>query len=210
MNLSLRIHIAGTLGESSILNLFEEMAAIASVFERQRKRRGCKDFVEFREKHPTYAFALSDANPRAKLVMDATENEIKTKEPMATAYKAVMHVLSGGKDYSNGAFFWDGYDFKTNEKHFKRKKGFKYTSSTHNIFSVPEQRAKSAYIKRKSIKENGIVKIIIVAETDYIYESTAAFSGFYNKKGKNQLTGTICWKMNPVYVRHFNNGKDYI
>lgn len=210
MNISLRIHIAGSLGESSVLNLFDEMAAIASVFERQRKSRDCKDFVEFREKYPTYAFALSDASPRAKLVMNATENEIITKEPMATAYRAVMHVLSGGKDYSNGAFFWDGYDFKTNKKHFKRKKGFKYTSSTHNIFSIPEERAKPAYIKRKSIKENGIVKTIVVAETDYIYESTAAFSGFYKKGEKEQLTGTIFWKMNPVYVRDFNNGKDYL
>ena len=57
MDLSLRIHIAGTLGDSSMLNLFEEMAAIASVFERQRKARGCKDFLCTRQKISTNQFS---------------------------------------------------------------------------------------------------------------------------------------------------------
>jgi len=210
MDLSLKIHIAGTLGESSMLNLFDEMAAIASIFERQRISRGCKDFIEFKKKHPTYAFALSDGSDRANLVMNATEKDIQTKEPMATAYRAVMHVLSGGKDYSNGAFFWDGYDFKTNPNHFKKRTGFKYGSPNHNIFSVPEQRKKPPYKKTKKTKVNGVVKTEIIAETDFVYESTEAFSGTYQKGKKNQLTGTIFWKMNAIYVEFMNNKKDYV
>lgn len=209
MDLSLKIHIAGTLGESSQLNLFEEMAAIASVFERQRIKRDCKDFVQFKRENHSFAFALTDKSERANLVMKASENDIKTKEPMATAYRAVMHVLSGGKDYSNGAFFWDGYDFKTNPNHFKRKKGFKYSSASHNIFSVPEERKNPPYKKIKKTKINGVETTTVLAETDYIYESTQAFSGTYKKKGKDQLTGTIFWKMNPVYIEYFNAGKDY-
>lgn len=210
MELSLKIHIAGTLGESSLLNLFEEMAALAAVFERQRISRSCEDFIIFKKRYPTFAFALSDGSARANLVMNSTEEEITTKEPMATAYKAVMHVLSGGKDYSNGAFFWDGYDFKTNSKHFKRRAGFKYGSISHNIFSVPEERKKPPYKKTKKTKVNGMVKIEVIAETDYVYESTVAFSGTYKKGKKDQLTGTIFWKMNSAYVEFMNNKKDYV
>jgi hypothetical protein len=45
-----------------------------------------------------------------------------------------------GVDPSNGAFWWDGLDFKTRySKHPKVKDGFRFSDPKHNIFGVPER-----------------------------------------------------------------------
>ena len=179
----LKILIGGVLGESSLLNKFEEMAAIAAVLIRQKKSRGRDTWKEFVQNEKSFAFAFSDGNPRYKLVSDSSDSDVVEKEPMATAFKAVKHALEGGKDYSNGGYFWDGDDIKSNYKnHFKVKKGIHFSDSSHNIFDIKESRVN--YQKYKTTGRGKDKKKELVKECDWVYESTAAYGGFYVIKNR--------------------------
>lgn len=165
------------------------------------------------------------ASKKWTMLMEQGANaEVPLQKPVAIAYKAATDALAGLTSYSNGAYFWDGYDFKTNAKHFKRKAGFKYGNAVHDIFGVPEE--KKTYEKYAVIVENGKKDKKLVT-ADSVYVSSAAIKGTYKKysttstkdaKGKiikkkvekTIETGTIFWIMNPDYVKHFNGGKDYI
>ncbi len=61
------------------------------------------------------------------------------EEEFKKAYDAAENSFQYGEDYSNGGCFWDGYDLKTTGiKHYKYKKGFRYSDLSRNIFSAPE------------------------------------------------------------------------
>lgn len=220
-----KIFISGVLGESSVANIFEEMAAIAAVLDRQRKARGFTTWDAFSTKDSTFAYGFNVAkNARAALVMNAKDSDVEKKEPLATAYRAVRHVLDGGPDYSNGAYFWDGNDLKTNyKKHFKVKAGIKFTNAEHNIFDV-EDSTKNYEAYFVTVQDGKKVKEKFTE--DHVYDSTVAYSGTYTKtkvvmtknpKGKmvkknvtiEVKTGTVFWKITPNYVKYFNGGREY-
>lgn len=220
-----KMFIGGILGESSLANSYDEMTAIAEVLIRQRKARGHTTWANFVKKESSFAFAFSDGNPRYALVIATKDSEVPTLEPIATAYRAATDATAGGTSFSNQAYFWDGYDFKTNTKHFKRKVGFKYGDPSHDIFGVPEE--KKLYEQFKIVVKDGKKTKEVVAKADCVYISSAAIKGEYkktvtvNQKDKNGKivkvkvqkkieTGTIFWIMNPDYVKYFNGGKVYI
>ena len=270
----LKIFVGGVLGESSLANNYQEMAAIAEVLIRQKKARGRTTWADFVSKEKTFAFAFSDGTPRYALVMASKDADFFGTEPIPTqavtqpatnpfavsnilgfpkenatsaqwnmlaeqgmqadavaqkpvaiAYKAATDARAGLTKYSQGAYYWDGYDFKTNAKHFKRRAGFKYGKPSHDIFGVPEE--KKTYEKFTVVTEAGKKVKKLAGSADSVYVSVAAIEGQYTKsstvttkdaKGKKTSktvkktikTGTIFWINNPDYVKHFNGGKDYI
>ncbi|WP_454742662.1 hypothetical protein [Cupriavidus necator] len=132
--------------------------------------------------------------------MKAKEEEIEKSPSMSDAVKAAKNALSGGKDYSNGAYFWDGADIKSNYKNpFKVKKGIKFMDPSHNIYGIKESTKLVKKEKTTKIKVNG--KIETRKEElwryDHIYQSTAAYGG------------TIFWKQNPDYIR-YTHAKEYL
>jgi hypothetical protein len=215
----LKMWIGAVLGESSVANIFEEMAAIAAVLDKQRKARKADSWSDFVKKNRSFAFAFTDSSPRYALVNKASEDDIKKKEPMLTAFNAVKHVLSGGDDYSNGAYFWDGDDLQSNYKnHPKVKAGIHFSDEAHNIFKVEKK-----YVHYEKVKVTGkgaTKKTEKIAECDWVYESTAAFSGLIKTKkidkktGKSviseRVTGTVFWKQNSIYAKYFGSGKEWL
>jgi hypothetical protein len=115
------------------------------------------------------------------------------------AYKAARNALEGGADYSNGAFFWDGWDVKTNYKnHPKVKQGIKIADPSHDVFGITENLVEIIKYKVTTVTKNGKKTQTKeeIGRYDHIYESTAGHGG------------TIFWKFNPDYVR-LENAKEY-
>lgn len=157
--------------------------------------------------------------------MDMDNEDIATTEPMATAYRAIQYVRNGGTDYSNGAYFWDGDDLKSNyANHDKVKLGIKFTDPKHNIFDVPE--SKGHYTFHEVTVQNG-KKNKVTGVVEQTYESTIAYSGTYpktkwehikDKDGKvkkvktvHQVkTGTVFWKFTPEWIKRGSYGKEYL
>jgi hypothetical protein len=223
-----KIFIAGVLGESSVRNSLEEMTAIAEVLIRQRKARDRSSWKDFVQNERNFAYAFSNATPRYALVINTKNEDIATKEPMATAYRAVI-AAQGGSNLSKGAYFWDGLDFKIdakgqdNKTHEKRLKGFKYGNAADNIFDVPEHKIN---LKKDKVSVVNGKQTKISVSADSVYESTVAYSGTYekttfktvkDKNGKSHqikviktiFTGTIFWKLNPDFVKYFHYGVEY-
>jgi len=182
-----------TYGESSTKDDPDEMSALASVLVRQRDVRGYKDIMSFAAREKTFAFAASDGNDRYGHLMTATEADIERSPGMKTAVAVAENALSGGVDKSNGAYFWDGADIKSNYKHhFKVRRGIKFTDASHNIYGISE--STKIEIKYKTIrsKDRATGKINAAREEigryDHQYDSTAAYGG------------TIFWKLNPQFL----------
>ncbi len=145
----------------------------------------------------------AETNPKTKQSKLAELEKLKKKnqsqakqtldaEAFVTAYKAAHNALDGGTDYSNGAFFWDGADIKTNYKnHFKVRHGIKIMDPSHNIYDLKDS-IRLVIINKNVVKKDAAgKKTTIVTEVgryDHIYESTAAQGG------------TIFWKHNPEYM----------
>jgi hypothetical protein len=74
--------------------------------------------------------------------MRTPDSEIEFDPGMKLAVEWAQKALdNNAMDPSNGAFWWDGLDFKTNyANHPKVRDGFKWGNSSDNIFSVPEKR----------------------------------------------------------------------
>ena len=187
-------------GEASRKDVPEEMQALASVLVRQRNARGYTDMMTFTDKEKSFSFVVSDGNVRYKKLMSASEKAIAKDAGMSSAIAAAKNALAGGPDMSNGAFFWDGADIKSNySNHFKVKQGIHFSDPLHNIYSISESR--HIVIKTKTIikKKKGKIisqETIEVGRYDYVYESTAACGG------------TIFWKFNPTYIT-LNHAKEY-
>lgn len=180
-------------GESSTLDDRDEMFGVASVLVRQRDARGYKNIASFAANEPTFAFAASDGSERYAALMEASEKEIGRHPGMKTAVDAAVNALSGGEDMSNGAYFWDGADIKTRyKKHFKVKRGIRFTDPSHNIYGIEESTKLEIQYKTIRVKNRATGKVSVTREEvsryDHQYESTAAHGG------------TIFWKFNPHYL----------
>ncbi len=188
-------------GEASPKNVELEMFAIASVMLRQRDARGYNDISTFVTKDKTYSFVVRDGNVRYKKMMKAGAEEIATDAGMSMALKAANNALSGGKDHSNGAYFWDGADIKSNyKKHAKIKLGIKFTDPEHNIYEIEESQSIVIKFKYERHKTKGKVVSTTKTEVDRyenVYDSTAAHGG------------TIFWKFSRAYVR-VTGAREYI
>jgi hypothetical protein len=187
-------------GEASAKDDPDEMGALASVLVRQRDARGYIDINVFVKSDKTFSFVVADGNDRYRKLINASESQIAKDPGMSAAVTAARNALSGGRDSSNGAYFWDGADIKSNyKKHFKVRQGIRFADSAHNIYSIEE--SKVLVIKTKTTVEKKQGKIINktvveVGRYDHVYVSTAAYGG------------TIFWKFNPDYVS-LNRAKEY-
>jgi hypothetical protein len=182
-------------GEGSTANVFEEMAAIANVLVRQQTSRGYKSVADFISADKTFAFAAHDGNQRYGKLMKAEIKAINADAGMKAAVRAAENALSAeGKDYSNGAYFWDGADIKSNySKHAKVLKGIRITDAKHRIYDIADKDVPGEEFwldkdKKPTKRSRGKYK--------YAYESTAAWGG------------TIFWKYNADYLKA-KGGKAY-
>lgn len=187
-----RLLAAIAYGEASTADVYEEMAALASIMLRQSKARGYSTIASFVSKEKSFSFVVADGNRRYKTLMEATVSQIEKSTAMTDAIKAARNAFAGGADYSNGAYFWDGADIKSNYAgHFKVRHGIKFTDPLHNIYGIKE--STRLIIKTKSTKvmlDGGILKKAEeVYRYDHVYESTAAYGG------------SIFWKNSDEYMR---------
>jgi hypothetical protein len=194
LDAEVRLLAAITYGESSTKNNPDEMHALASVLVRQRDARGYKTISSFTAMEKTFAFAAIDGNPRFGKLMNASEQEIEKHAGMKVAVAAAVSALNGGEDKSNGAYFWDGADIKTNYAgHFKVKRGIKFTEPSHNIYHIQESSKIEIKYKVTRTKDRKTGKISTKTEElgryDHQYDSTAAYGG------------TIFWKLNPQFLK---------
>lgn len=176
-------------GESSSANEYEEMAAIANVFVRQAAARR-KNVSELIKSDPSYSFVVSDGNQRYNALLKASEKEIKNNKGMSVAVSAAENALDpAGRDYSNGAYFWDGADLKSNYKnHSKVRQGIKFSDPSHNIYSVQESTREVVVYWQVKNKKGKIVKSKERGRYSYVYISTAAYGG------------TVFWKYSGDFL----------
>lgn len=116
------------------------------------------------------------------------------------AYRAARHAMTGGTDFSNGAYFWDGWDIRKNySTHPKVRVGIHFSDPFHNIFDIKESTV--VVIKSRQVKETKGSKVTVtkveIGRYDHVYVSTAARGG------------TVFWKFNPDYVR-LEHTKEYL
>lgn len=179
-------------GEASTANVAEEISAIASVIVRQRDERDTT-LSKLLSSKSTFAFAASDGNPRTVAFRKAAPAARIKNQGMLMALEGAKAALEGGADYSNGAYFWDGADIKTNyKKHPKVRAGIKFSKSEHNIYSIEETSVdKTEYVLDASKKPTSKVR----GRYTYVYESTAG------------LGGTIFWKFGADFLQATGNQK---
>ena len=178
-------------GEGSTTNDHDELFALASVLVRQRDARGYPSMSAFVKGEPSYSYVIGDGNPRYNKMTKANEAAIKKDAGMSLAISAAENALKGGPDLSNGAYFWDGGDIKTNyAKHFKVKHGIKFTDPAHNVYDIKE--STKLVILTRTVKKRVGKKVTTtkaeIGRYDHVYESTAGHGG------------TIFWKNSADYL----------
>lgn len=182
---------ATAYGEGSSKNVFEEMAAIANVLVRQQKARGYGSAAAFIKADKTFAFAAHDGNERYARLMAATLDELNQDAGMASAVRGAVNALaSEPQDYSNGAYFWDGADIKTNyNNHAKVLGGIRITKPEHNLYGIKDKEVpgEAWWIDAKGNKGKSRGK------WRYQYDSTAAWGG------------TMFWKYNADFLKASGN-----
>jgi hypothetical protein len=136
-----RLLAATAYGEGSAEDVYEEMAAIANVLVRQQKARKYTSISAFIKAEKTFAFAAHDGNQRFKKLNSANAAEIEKDPGMLAALRGAKNALTTAPvDYSNGAFFWDGSDIKTNyENHAKVLGGIHISDPSHNIYDIKDK-----------------------------------------------------------------------
>jgi hypothetical protein len=184
-------------GEASTKDVFEEMAGIANVIVRQKTAR-TTTLAKLLGPKSTYAFAASDGNARTKALKDAKPTDRLKNAGMVSALKAAKNALDAkGTDYSNGAFFWDGADIKSNYTHHpKVKLGIKFTEDEHNIYKIKESTVNETTYWQVTGKDGKTINGKERGKYTYVYESTAAYGG------------TIFWKYNTAFLKATGN-KEY-
>lgn len=179
-------------GEASGENNPLEIAAIAWAVANRARAWGQKSIDELLTADPNYTYVIQDGNPRFKRLMRASEREIASDPGMSIAVREAKNALTNkGTDPSNGAFWWDGLDFKTNFKnHPKVKDGFHITDPSQNIFNVKEvHQNRTVYWKIQDPKTNKEINAKVRGTYSHIWETTAAY-------GK-----TIFWKHGSDYLK---------
>ena len=193
-NSNLKLLAAVTYGEGSTKDNYEEMAGIASVLVRQKKARNTT-LAKLLGPKSTFAFAASDGNARFKALTNAKPADIKKSKGMCSAITAAKNAMDGGKDYSNGAYYWDGADIKSNyTNHPKVKKGIKFGNTKHNIYGIKENEMleKIEYWKVND-KDGKLVQGKERGRYSHTYISTAAHGG------------TIFWKYTDEFIKASGN-----
>lgn len=187
-----RMLAAMAYGEGSTADDLQEIYALASVLRRQQLARGYASIKDFGAKDKSFSFVTSDGNHRYNKLMKATEAQIAKDPGMTLAIKAAENAYGGGVDHSNGAYFWDGADIKSNySKHFKVRHGIKFTDPAHNIYDIKESTIPTKFLYKTTKKKvNGkvVTARTLIDSTDHTYDSTAAHGG------------TIFWKQSPHYL----------
>lgn len=194
LDAEVRLLAAITYGEASTKDDRDEMFALASVLIRQKEARGYKSVTSFAAKEKTFAYAAIDGNVRFKKLINASELEISKQPGLKAAVAAAVNAMNGGEDKSNGAYFWDGADIKTNyARHFKVRRGIKFTDQSHNIYGIKESTKVVILSKTTKTRSRATGKISTATEEvgryDHQYDSTAAYGG------------TIFWKLNPEFLK---------
>lgn len=187
----LRMLAATAYGEGSTANVYEEMAAIANVLVRQQVARGHAGIATFIRTDRTFAYAAHDGNARFERLRAATEDEIAADTGMSDAVRAARNALSPNPvDYSNGAYFWDGADIRSNyDRHPKVRGGIRFGDASHNIYGIDEKDVPGEEWWRNAAGQNTRLR----GRWDYKYESTAAYGG------------TIFWRYNPDFLQATGN-----
>ena len=186
---------AAAYGEASTDDVPDEIAGIAWAIA-NRARASKKSITKMLVK-PGYVYAVTKANIRYKKLINASEKAIAADKGMTLAMESAKNASeNNGTDPSNGAYWWDGDDFKTNPNHDKKRRGFCYSDPSHNIFGVEEKRVlviKTKTITNKKTKKSETTE---VGRYDYVYESTAAYGS------------TIFWKLGQDFLK-VSGGRDY-
>lgn len=187
-----RLLAAIAYGEASTANNSQEIGGIAFAVANRCRAWGEKTVSELRGADPDYSYAWDGSNARFNKLMQASYSEINLDSGMKLAVAWAKKALSDdGPDPSNGAFWWDGLDFKTNySNHPKARDGFKWGHISDNIFGLPEKRRE--IIVRWKIRNKKTGRIIDGAERgryDSVWISTAAHGE------------TIFWLHNPDYLK---------
>ncbi|TGN99309.1 hypothetical protein [Burkholderia sp. USMB20] len=196
---NVRLLAAIAYGEASTANDSQEIGGIAFAVANRCRAWGGKMVSELRAADPNYSYAWDGSNARFNKLMRTPDSEIVLNPGMALAVDWAQKALANERpDPSNGAFWWDGLDFKTNYgNHPKVRDGFKWGSQSDNIFGVPEKRRE--VIVRWKIRNKRTGKIVDGGERgryDSVWVSTAAHGD------------TVFWKHNPDYLKA-SGGKAY-
>ena len=109
---------------------------------------------------------------------------------------AVINAFMGWHDYSNGALYWQGTDFKQKTNGSKAhenfyKIGFKFTDQSHDLFGLGDIEGEKVGLP--PTYKTGV---------PYVYQSTAAYAGKRNPSTGVALQGTTF--MN--YTSEYNSG----
>lgn len=192
---------AMAFGEASLQDNPDEMMAIASVLVRQRDARGYSDMATFTKNDKTFSFVVNDGNQRYAKLMKAKDADIAKSTAMQAAVAAARNALAGGPDKSNGAYFWDGADIKSNyARHSKVLHGINITDSRHNIYGIDNSTKLVILTKNVKIKNKKTGHVTSKKEEigryDHVYDSTAG------------VGGTIFWKYDQHYL-DVTRGKEY-
>lgn len=141
----------------------DEVAAIYSVLENRAKYENTTVQEQMTVEKRVYDAGASEAN------------KINTeKGPEADAKRqAVFAGLTKGilseEDFSNGAFYWDGIDFKRGGGHNERyNPGFLFTEKSHDLFNQGNKLVKGSNTFKMG-RKNTFTK-----SWNYKYQSTAA------------------------------------
>lgn len=187
-----RLLAAMAYGEASAADNADEISALASVLVRQRDARGYASMTTFTSSDRTFSFVVKDGNKRYAKLIKASDAQVLSDPGMSAALTAAKNALSGGPDLSNGAYFWDGGDIKTNYRnHFKVRHGIRFSAPGHNIYGIAESRKLIKLTKtvvKKSAGKTVSKETVEIGRYDHVYVSTAAFGG------------TIFWKNNDEYM----------
>lgn len=199
INQEVRLLAAIAYGEASVANNSLEIGGIAFAVANRCRAWGGKTVHQLRATDPNYAYAWDGSNARFNKLINSSDTEIGRNSGMVIAVEWARKALNNdGADPSNGAFWWDGLDFKTNyANHPKVRVGFAWGNPSHNIFDVPEKRRK--VIVRWKVKNKKTGAIVDGGERgryDSVWISTAAHGS------------TVFWKHNPDYLSA-TGGKAY-
>ncbi|MDF3836059.1 hypothetical protein P3W85_24350 [Cupriavidus basilensis] len=163
-------------GEASVADDPNEIGGIAYAVANRARAWGGKTVDQLLAADPNYTYAVSDGNVRYQKLMDASDAQIAKNKGMTAALQHAISALANtGTDPSNGAFWWDGLDFRTKAKHPKRKDGFYYGDEAHNIFNVdPVSKPVTIYWKVANKKTGKEVNSKVRGKYEYVWVSTAA------------------------------------
>ena len=194
-----RLLAAIAYGEASKDDIPDEISGVAHAVANRARAWGNKSISALLKAEPDYAKAANGDNVRFNVLIIAKLGDINKDTGMKIAVNSAKEALKGeGVDPSNGAFWWDGTDFKEfYNTHPKVAAGFRFGESSHNIFGVKEKRV-SVTIRwtAKNKKTGEIIETTIRGIYTSVWVSTAAYGQ------------TIFWKYDEEYLTA-TGGKAY-